>query len=236
MASSKPSLAPVGGSCKSALLVAEELAFDQVLRDRGAIDLDIGFVAPRAVAVEFPRDHLFAGSAFARDQDGGIGRGNPLDDLAHPVNCRTPADDLSGRAFPFAEVPVDLDQLAVRLRLLQDNFDLAGREGLDQVVKSAGPHAGHGAFNRAVAGDDDDRRPLWQQADPLQELKAVAIGQAHIHEHQVERFVRDKVLRVRQATGHDHAVILAAKDLAQDIPDDQFIVQNQDLFERHDRR
>jgi hypothetical protein len=105
---------------------------------------------------------------------------------------RAVADDLARRTFPLAEVAVDLDQLAVRLRLLEDDLNLAGREGLDQVVEGAGAHAGDRAFDRSVAGDDHDRRPLGQQADAFKKLVPVAVGQAHVHEHQVERFVRNQ--------------------------------------------
>jgi len=61
-------------------------------------------------------------------------------------------------------------------------------------------------------------------------LVAIAIRQAHIHKHQIEGFVRDEVLRLGQAAGRAHAAMLATKNFAQNIPDDHFIIEDEDLF------
>src|SRR5262249_366450 len=51
------------------LLVGEQLAFEQVLRDGVAVDRDERTLVLRAAGVERPRDHFLAGAAFAQDQD-----------------------------------------------------------------------------------------------------------------------------------------------------------------------
>jgi hypothetical protein len=66
--------------------VAEQLAFDEVLRKRRAVDGDQRPRATGAVRVDRPCEHLLAGAGLAEDQDrrrairGGL---RPLDDGAH---------------------------------------------------------------------------------------------------------------------------------------------------------
>ena len=49
------------GACESALLVSEELAFQQILRNRAAIDDHKGIVLPLTLTVNRVGDDFFAG-------------------------------------------------------------------------------------------------------------------------------------------------------------------------------
>ena len=64
---------------EGAALVAEELALDQVLGDRRAVDLDERLVAARRVLVQRARDELLAGAALAGDEHGGRRVGDALE-------------------------------------------------------------------------------------------------------------------------------------------------------------
>ena len=57
--------APLARAGEGAALVAEELALEQRLRDRGAVHDDEGLVAARAELVDRARDELLAGAALA---------------------------------------------------------------------------------------------------------------------------------------------------------------------------
>ena len=61
------------GAGEGALLVAEQLAFEQAGGDGGAIELDEGAVFARARVVDGARQQFLAGAGFAVDQHGGIG-------------------------------------------------------------------------------------------------------------------------------------------------------------------
>ena len=63
--------------------VTEELAFEQVLGDRGAVERDEGSCAARTLLVDRARDQLLAGSRLTQDQDAGGGRRNLSDPAAH---------------------------------------------------------------------------------------------------------------------------------------------------------
>jgi hypothetical protein len=64
-------LADRAGEC--ALGMTEQLALEQVLGHRAAVDRDERPVAARAGAMNRARQQLFAGAAFARDHDARIG-------------------------------------------------------------------------------------------------------------------------------------------------------------------
>ncbi len=66
---------------EAALLVAEQLRFDQVGRDRAAVDGDEGLVSTRAHVVHGARDQFLAGARFSDDQHG-CQRAGHLADLA----------------------------------------------------------------------------------------------------------------------------------------------------------
>ena len=66
------------GAGERALGVAEELALEQRLGDRAAVDRDEGLVRARARAVDRAREQLLAGAALALDQDARVARGHAL--------------------------------------------------------------------------------------------------------------------------------------------------------------
>ena len=82
------------GAGKRALFMAEELAFEEVFGDGGAVDADVISLAADTEAVEGAGDQFLAGAAFAEDQDGGVGGGDVLDEIAQLQDLGRFADDL----------------------------------------------------------------------------------------------------------------------------------------------
>ena len=64
-------------------LVAEDLAFDQVARDGGAVDRDERPCRARAALVKQVGDNLLAAARRAGDQDRRIRRREPVDAVTH---------------------------------------------------------------------------------------------------------------------------------------------------------
>ena len=73
--------------------MAEQLRLHKVSGDRPAVDRDERSPLTRAVLVDRPRDHLFAGAAFAEDQDVGVHRGGPSDVVANLEDRLAPPND-----------------------------------------------------------------------------------------------------------------------------------------------
>jgi hypothetical protein len=74
---------------EGALLTAEQLAFDQGVRNRSAIDLHHRARVPGAQLVHVRRDQLLAAPGFAEQQHGRIGRRHLAHVLEHAPQSRT---------------------------------------------------------------------------------------------------------------------------------------------------
>src|SRR2546426_90487 len=77
---------PSVGAGEGALLVAEQLGFEQPVWDRGAVDLDERPLTSPRRRVNRPGDEILADAALAPEQNGGVGVGDAFDrpfDLAH---------------------------------------------------------------------------------------------------------------------------------------------------------
>ena len=70
-----------GRAGERALLVAEQLALDQRLGERGAVDGDARTLRAARRAVDRARDHLLAGAGLAAEQDRRVARADALDEL-----------------------------------------------------------------------------------------------------------------------------------------------------------
>ena len=60
--------ARIDGAGEGALLVSEQLAFEQGLGEGGDVDGDEGLAAPGGQRMEAPRDQLLAGAGFRRSR------------------------------------------------------------------------------------------------------------------------------------------------------------------------
>ena len=147
--------------------VAEQLGFEQRLRDRRAVDLDERHVALRAAVVDGARHELLAGTGLAGDEDGALGFRDPLgaenDLLHHPA----PADDavviellvalaaqiaILGAQLLMVERPADHDEELVDLERLLEIVECPELHRLDRAldrrVRSHHQHLSPFAFGR----------------------------------------------------------------------------------------
>src|SRR5262249_60569137 len=80
-------LAPRVGAGEGALLVAEELALDELAVDRRAVHRDEGPPAAGAALVQRLRDELLAGAALAAHEHREVGLGNLLERCEDALHC-----------------------------------------------------------------------------------------------------------------------------------------------------
>ena len=85
---------PLERAGEGAALVAEELALDERAGQRRAVDGDERAFRAGAAPVDRARDELLARAGLARQEDGGAGRGDLLDEVEDALQRGTPADDL----------------------------------------------------------------------------------------------------------------------------------------------
>lgn len=86
---------------KRPFLVAEEIGFQQLLRECSVIYLHKGLVTALAHRVDRLRHHLLAGAALAPDEHRGVGDGNFLRHFQNLPHLRSLADDESIAFFQF---------------------------------------------------------------------------------------------------------------------------------------
>ena len=212
-------------------LMAEKLALDQVLRNGRAVHLDERLAAPRAAAVEFARDHFLARAALARDEHRRIGGRHPVDQLPQAGHRGTAADQQGIIVLRVvAQQPAHAQQLPVSLRLAQNHVDLARRKRLQHIVERPRQHAGDGRLDRAEPRDHHHERALRQCRDLFEKLEAVAVRQAQVEHHQVERLAREMGRRLREASGAAHRQFVPRKNRREQIPDDHVVFDDEDFL------
>jgi hypothetical protein len=90
----KAALTADGGVGKGPLFMAEELAFDEGLRDGGAVYLHKSPIRPGGKPVNRLGHQLFSGPVFPGDQDPGIGVGGLFYQVPNLGNGRARSDDI----------------------------------------------------------------------------------------------------------------------------------------------
>ena len=170
---------------EGALLEAEQLALEQLRRQRGAVHLDEGLVAAARELEQRARDQLLAGAALAAHQHGDVGVGDLLDDVAHLLHLRVVAaqEQQLGLGARAPAQPLDLLlERALLERLLEGELELLDLERLAQEVGRAEPHRLDDVARLAVPGEHHHRHVGQALLEPPQRLEPV-----HARQHDVER-------------------------------------------------
>ena len=133
------------GAGEGALLVAEEVGFDQPFGDGAAVDLDEGVLLARTQVVHQARGQSLAGAGLAQDEDGEVGGRYLGQLLLHPAQLRALANEVAGQTAGSerpgegfqARIGFDRHPHRGRLRVVEiaiDGSDLEGVVSQRQVV------------------------------------------------------------------------------------------------------
>ena len=126
----------VRGAGEGAALVAEQLALDQVRRDRAAIEHHERALLARRVIVQRLGDQLLADAGLARDEHGGIALRELLEPREHLAHLDRAADH---RAEAVGIRELDLDGVPERVELQSRATERDLRPGLDIDVVDPQP-------------------------------------------------------------------------------------------------
>ena len=231
----EPSL-PLGhGTGERSLLVAEELALDQRLRQGGAVDLDKRLLRPRALRVQRPGNKFLAGAAFALDQHGDLCLRNPLDQracsgdqVAFPENFPV---GIVHHALHHGRIgPGDVVEVA---GLVQCNLDLLAGKGLGQVVEGARLETIQNEGVRFAVDQRDQERLFGPLTDVPEKVQQLAFGQFRIDENQVELILAEIVVDILYRTRLGHIDPLAADKLSHRSAKIVVAFGQYDLFKWH---
>src|SRR5437763_11961092 len=87
---------PGGRAREGTLLVPEELALDEALRDRAAVDLQEGRLRALRAGMDPPREELLARPRLAEEEDRRVVRRHEVGALEDREHAGAPGDDLVG--------------------------------------------------------------------------------------------------------------------------------------------
>ena len=220
------------GAGEGALDVAEQGALEQFAGHRPGVHGDERPVAALRVVVDRLGDQLLAGAALAADQDVALGRRGPADQVEHLADRPALADD--------AVEPLALSQLllevavlggqATALQALADGEpDLFVLERLGQVVEGALPHRLDRALDGGVGGDHDDDLVRVALADAAHDLPAVHVRQHQVEQHQVDLLLGEHGQRLLARGAADRVVPLLPDQGGEDVLQDLFVVDDEDV-------
>ena len=165
--------------------MAEQLALDQLGRDRGAVDLHERAGRERALAMDVRRQQLLARARLAGQQHADI-RSRHLRRLLDGVLERRARPDHPRRvADQLAESLVLALQLGPLERVLDDEQHAVARERLLQEIERAVPRRLHRIADRGVPGNHHGRRRIVALPQRSQHVDAVAVGQPDVQQVEI---------------------------------------------------
>ena len=209
--------------------MTKELALEERVDHRRAVDGDKGLLAPRADLVERARHQLLPRARLAAHQNDLGVRGEPLneaEDLLHggASSHHAAVLDLARHlAFERHEVGPALELLADLGQHLAEPLEV---ERLGQVLAGAQLDGFDRAVDGGEAGHQDDFAARHLGADLAQEVETVDVGHAEIDHRQIGRSPHQAAHRVGAArAGHDVEAGLGGQPL-EDAQDGQVVVDD----------
>ena len=217
------------GAGEAALDVTEQLAFDQVGRDRAAVDGDERRGGARAVGMDQVRGEFLAGAGFPADEHRRLAAPELQYGLAHPVDGLGVAEQ--HRAFRIgAGLSACAARWRGRLQLQRGGDELAQVAEIDRFgdkVEGAGLQRADRGLHAAVRGDHRARHRRVAAADMSHQVDAVAIRQAHVGQAEVEVFAFQELSRGAQVGRRAGADAHSAEGDLQQFADIRFVVDDQ---------
>jgi hypothetical protein len=195
------------GAGKGALAVAEQLAFDQVFRDRRAVDGNEGLVAALAALVDLARHQFLAAAAFAKNQHAGIVGGGGIDQAVDAFLRLRLADDLAAFLVGTALLAQPLvlgGQLVIAERLFHHAAQLDGVERFLHVIVGAFLEGGDGGLDGGKTGNKHDLNLGVARLDELEQVEAVGAGHAQVGEDDGDVVVFQELHRLVRILGAGH--------------------------------
>jgi hypothetical protein len=205
------------GAGEGALLVAEELALEQRLRDRRAVDGHEGPRGPRGEPVDRAGRDLLARAALAREEDGGIDGRHLADRGEHLLHARARPEhplEAAGRRALSQLAVLRLERVQAQ-RASQHDLELVHVDRLHEEVVPALLDGVKRVRALLAPGDDDDlgrgveRLDLVERGEALLDATRVG-GQAEVERHD-RRVLGAHGVERRGAVAGEHDVELVGE-------------------------
>ncbi len=210
--------------------MAEELALQQRVRDRGAVDRDEGAPGPAREAMDRAREELLARAALPFEQHGGIGRSHAARLVLHGLQGRGIPHDRRDqpRALLGEEERLATARPALDRARDQDAQELRVHRLRDEVLGAA-LHRVHRGLDRAEGRHHDHGHGRVDGARRVQDRQAVGARQPPVRQHEVDALPRPQPLdRGRAAGDARDGPPLAPEHLLEHGPQGLLVLDDQD--------
>ena len=238
---------------EGALGVPEQLALEQGVRQRSAVDADQGAIGTAGVAMDRASHDILAGPRLSSQQDADIRPGHPLGsfeqcqhrlvfgDDCEFIRCRRLVGFCLACALRLLDVCAAGPGSRVRLfrgiglgRFLQDVLDqwlefVLNREGLCEVVHSSSLHGFTGRVYRGKSCDDDDFDPRSDQLAAAQHFEAICFGHAQVGDDDVDGVLLEQRETMLWVTRREDLVSFRTEASMEEAGDTGFVVDDEEV-------
>jgi hypothetical protein len=214
-----------------ALLVAEELGFEQVLRNGGAVDGNKRSFGARAEDVQRPRKQLFASPALALEQHRRVGGRRSLQRQRDLLQLRILADDLrrpSAQCQLLLQEDVLRGKPSQRQRAFHHQQEMIGIDWFGEKVERTLFHRRDCILNAAERGHDDDRKFGVEILGGPKHAEAVSLRQTKVGEHETGPAGAERLDRFRLIARFDNFVTLSLERKTQHRAQRVFVLDEED--------
>ena len=170
------------GPGEGPLLVPEQLAFDQLTRDRRRVDRHEGPLAARSELVDRFGHQFLAGAAFTQDQYSQIVAQDAGDHAVDVLHRLASADQR--QAIGRLGIVFLLDAMTIR-RLARGAHQLVKIERLGEILEGPGIAGPDGGIERVLGRQDDHRHCRMRAGHLAQRFDPVTVQQDHVGQHHV---------------------------------------------------
>ena len=218
------------GIGESPFLVAEKLALHQMLGNGPAVDDDKWTLTARTVGVNGLGGQSFAGPGLAGDQHGCV-RGrhipNQIEDLLHGQRLADHTFKTRALFILFSQVKVLADLGLMRDNLVDQDPELVGIEGFEQVVVGPVFHGLDGRGDRTVCGNHDNRHVGIVFLHRPKHLQPADALHFNVHQQDVETGLIELFQRLLTAGRCFDRVPVSCQPSGQRLAHDYFIIDDQ---------
>ncbi|MGC4085265.1 MAG: hypothetical protein QM736_24880 [Vicinamibacterales bacterium] len=211
------------------LLVAEQLALDQVSGDCRTVHLHERTCRPWAARVNVRRQQFLARSRFAGEEHARIGSCNTrrlLDDLPEQ---RAVADHGRSIADEIAEALVLALQIEPFEGVPHGEEDAIARERFLEEVERTDARRFHGIGNRRVPRDHDDRHRGVARANRPQQVDTVSVRQTHVEDIEIGALSLPVLREAGGVRAHGHPMAFSLENQSQRRPDVRLVVDDRNV-------
>src|SRR6266852_2271967 len=207
--------------------MSEELGLDQLFRNGRAVHFHEGPLAAQACGMQGVSDEFLAGAALAINQNAAVRRRSHGDLLAQRLHRHAVADHLIAMAQLGTQQLVFFFQSPLLNGVSNENNYFFKRKRLFDEIESTQLSGSHGGFDRAVAGNHNNRRRPRRRLQSAQCFEPVHSRKPNVQEHDFQIAGTGAIQRLLGGTDGFDVIALLLENRGKRFADSGLVIHNQ---------